>query len=158
MGTVRLNSLKIAIENKCKSIAFPLISSGIYGYPKDEALKVASYAIQDFLKDYDIDVTLVVFDKSSFMVSRELLGEVESYIDEHYIDKYQKKQRKLLDAERQALYEADEHTVKYKKTYVDATAKSLGEPVVPDDIIGNLDATFSQMLFRLIDARGMTDV
>ena len=76
-----MESLRLAIENKCESIAFPLISSGIYGYPKDEALQVATATIQDFLINNDIDITLVVFDKSAFTVSRELLGEVESYID-----------------------------------------------------------------------------
>jgi O-acetyl-ADP-ribose deacetylase (regulator of RNase III) len=86
-------SLRLAVENNCESIAFPLISSGINGYPKDEALKVATSAIQNFIFDHDIDVTLVVFDKSSFTVSRELLGAVESYIDEHYVDTHEIKRR-----------------------------------------------------------------
>ena len=102
------NSLKRAVENKCESIAFPLISSGIYGYPKEEALQVATSAIQDFLTGHDLDVTLVVLDPSAFTISRELLGAVESYIDKHYIDTHQIRQRKLLDIERQVLYEADE--------------------------------------------------
>ncbi|MGI5979245.1 MAG: macro domain-containing protein [Oscillospiraceae bacterium] len=74
-------SLQLAVENKCESIAFPLISSGIYGYPKDEALKVAASAIGDFLADHDIAVTLVVFDEATFTLSRELLGAVDSRID-----------------------------------------------------------------------------
>ena len=60
---------------------------------------MATSAIQDFLSDHDIDVTLVVFDKSAFIISRELLGEVESHIDEHYIEAG-KVSRRQLEVER----------------------------------------------------------
>ena len=76
-------SLKLVLQHQCGSIAFPLISSGIYGYPKDEALRVATAAIMDFLLEHDMDVYLVIFDRTAFAVSKELLGAVESYIDEH---------------------------------------------------------------------------
>lgn len=153
------NALKRAIENNCESIAFPLISSGIYGYPKDEALQVANSAIQDFLSDHDIDVTLVLFDKSSFAISRELLGAVESYIDEHYVDTHRIKRRKLLDIEQKTLSEADERISRYDEPlFEEKLAPSVGVPAPLDDLIGNLDEPFSQMLLRLIDAKGMTDV
>lgn len=154
-----INSLKRAVENKCESIAFPLISSGIYGYPKDEALQVATSAIQDLLIDNDLDVTLVVFDKSAFTVSHELLGAVESYIDEHYVEAHEIRRRQLLDVERDALSEADEAISKYNEPiFEEMLAPSVGAPAPLDDLIGNLDEPFSQMLLRLIDAKDMTDV
>lgn len=143
-----INSLKIAIENNCQSIAFPLISSGIYGYPKDEALQVASRAIQDFLINHDIDVILVVFDKSTFITSHELHGAVESYIDEHYVDRHQIKQQQLVKAEQEVLLEA---SYKIEEPVVEAPAQF-------DHLFGNLDESFSQALLNLIDAKGMTDV
>jgi len=153
-----INSMKRAIENRCESIAFPLISSGIYGYPKDEALKVATSAIRDFLEDHDLDVTLALFDKSAFTVSRELLGAVESYIDEHYVDMHQIRRRQLLDAELKALYEADAPDYDYAGPAADMPAPSVGAPSSLDDLVGSLDEPFSRMLLRLIDAKGMTDV
>ena len=153
-----MESLRLAIENNCESIAFPLISSGIYGYPKEEALQVATAAIQDFLINNDIDITLVVFDKSAFTVSRELLGAVESYIDEHYVYTHQIKRRKLLDVERQAISEADEHANIFNEPLLEEMLAPIGAPAPLDDLVGNLDEPFSQMLLRLIDAKGMTDV
>ena len=56
-----INSLKVAVENDCKSIAFPLISSGIYGVPRDVAMDSAKTAIENFLKNNDLQVFLVLF-------------------------------------------------------------------------------------------------
>ncbi len=69
-----IESLKLALKNNLESIAFPLISSGIYGYPKDEALKVATAAIRDFLGKHDMSVHLVLYDIQYFLASKELLG------------------------------------------------------------------------------------
>lgn len=76
------NSLKIAKENNIKTIAFPLISAGVYGYPKSDAIKVAVNAIKKFGKDnidYDINVTLVFFGESIFNLAKELFKDVASY-------------------------------------------------------------------------------
>ena len=81
-----VNALNLAKKHKCESIAFPLISSGIYGYPKDEALSVATNAIKEWLMNDDMDVSLVVFDKAAFALSQNLLGEVRAFIDENYVD------------------------------------------------------------------------
>ena len=80
------NALNLAKKHKCTSIAFPLISAGIYGYPKDEALSVATSAIKSWLMEADMDVSLVVFDKTAFALSKELLGSVKSFINENYVD------------------------------------------------------------------------
>ena len=146
-------SLRVAVENGCESIAFPLISSGIYGYPKDEALQVATSAIRDFLTEHDIDVHLALFDKSAFVISRELLGDIESYIDEHYVETREIKRRMRRDAEPQAMPEDDRCLFSMKE--IDASI-SITDPL--EALIGNLDEPFSEMLLRLIDAKGMTDV
>ena len=69
-----INSLKCAADNDCESIAFPLISSGIYGYPKADALRIAVEAISGFISEYDLDVTLVIFDNESLAICEKLFG------------------------------------------------------------------------------------
>jgi O-acetyl-ADP-ribose deacetylase (regulator of RNase III) len=75
------SSLCLAQQNSCESIAFPLIASGIYGYPKNEAFRVASETIQQFLQNNDLNVFLVVFDKDAFAVSKQHTVEVRAYVD-----------------------------------------------------------------------------
>ena len=152
------NSLKRALENNCKSIAFPLISSGIYGYPKDEALQVATKAIRDFLTKHDLDVYLAIFDKDAFLVSEKLLGEVESYIDQHYVERQEIRERQLLDVEREFL-QVDEGTHKYNEHLLEKAQSLIMDGSKPlEDLVDNLDEPFSEFLLRLIDAKEMTDV
>lgn len=144
------SSLELALANQLESIAFPVISSGIYGYPKEEALRIATEEIQKFLSDHEIDVFLVVFDREAFAVSEKLLGEVESYISQHYVDTHWDPRRRssLLDVEIQAM-----------------NAQPIVEPCMyiserqeeAEDWLSNLDEPFSATLLRLIDAKGKTD-
>lgn len=73
-------SLKIASELGCESIAFPLIATGTYGFPKDEALRIAMAEISRFLLANEMEVLLVVFDKESFEVSGKLFSDIRSFI------------------------------------------------------------------------------
>ena len=151
------NSLKLAMENGCTSVAFPLISSGIYGYPKVEALEVATAAIREFLNTYDMDVSLVVFDKAAFEVSEKLLGEVASYINEKYVEEHRDTRRDLLNVEQKILEEAK--LIQYKVPMSKMAESALEEPTAGiDDLVGNLDEPFSATLLSLIDAKGKTDV
>ena len=80
------NCLALAKEAECESIAFPLISTGNYGFPKDLALQIAIGEISTFLLEYEMQVYLVVFDKKSYALSEKLFKAVESYIDENYVE------------------------------------------------------------------------
>lgn len=127
-----LNSLQLALDNHCESIAFPLISSGIYGYPKEEALRVATSAIRDFLLENEMDVYLAIFDKSSFSVDSQLLDDVDNYLDENLVDE-------VLESE-----------ILRESIQVEVTSL--------DQILVDLDEPFPQLLFKLIDNKKMTDV
>ncbi len=77
------NSLAAAAELECESIAFPLIATGVYGFPKDEALRIALDEINIFLLSHDMNVILAVLDRDSFELSARLSGDIRAYIDNH---------------------------------------------------------------------------
>ncbi|MBP5184349.1 MAG: macro domain-containing protein, partial [Lachnospiraceae bacterium] len=88
-------SLEKAFELKCKSIAFPLIATGVYGFPKADALQIAMQEISGFLMDLDVDlnVKIVVFDDKAFRLTKNLFVQVESFISDEgvlkaYIEEY----------------------------------------------------------------------
>ena len=70
------NSLRLALKNGCKSVAFPLISAGIYGYPKEDALRIAVKAMRDFLSVNEMDITIALFDDGIMSIAREIFPEL----------------------------------------------------------------------------------
>ena len=81
-------SLALAKGHQCETVAFPLISSGVYGYPKDQALKVAIDVISDFLLENEMTVYIVIFDKAAYKISEKLFSDIAEYIDDNYVDEY----------------------------------------------------------------------
>ena len=141
-------SLALAKEHGCETVAFPLISSGIYGYPKDQALKVAIDTISDFLLENDMTVYIVIFDRKAYQIGEKLFSDIAAYIDDTYVDEHtdsrasQLRQMQMLSEEpEKAIYGAP----------MAASAKSL------DDALSQIDESFSEMLLRKIDEKGMTD-
>ena len=84
------NSLQLALEHGCRSIAFPLISTNNYGFPKDKALQIAIAAFSEFLLEQEMQIYLVVFDRTAYKLSEKLFHSVASYIDQHYVDDWEK--------------------------------------------------------------------
>lgn len=87
------NALSAADERGCGSVAFPLIASGTFGYPKDQVLRVALETITEFLMDHDMTVYIVVYDKESYSISKKLQADIDSFIDENYIETYGRETR-----------------------------------------------------------------
>lgn len=145
-------SLKRARENGCESIAFPLISSGVYGYPKDQALHVALSAIQDdLLRNDDLDVYLVVFDRSAFMLSEKLFRSVRSYVDEHYVAIREKMLRGRSLRNEPDLQPMPCSAPMAKCCAEDDTGFSDGF----DFHLRKLEETFSESVLRIIDQKGI---
>lgn len=161
-------SLRIAADNHCESVAFPLISSGIYGYPKEQALRVAVDTIVSFLTDHDMLVYIVVFDRSSFQISEKLFADITSYIDDKYADTsfIFRRTRQSEDGESALLAETQlltdgMQTSETRAQVCPSTAAYRGRPsgeMTLEDAVSQMDESFTQMLLRKIDEKGMMDV
>ncbi len=141
------SSLELALANQCETVAFPLISSGVYGYPKEQALKVAVDTIGKFLLAHDMTVYLVIFDRAAYTIGTELFHSIAAYIDDRYVELHadpRQEQRRLQTA---SLAEPELWS-----------AVSGAKPAASlEEALGKLDESFSQMLLRKIDERGITD-
>ena len=152
--------LALAKAHDCRSLAFPLISAGTFGYPKDEAMAVALDVISKFLFDNDMLIYLVVFGRREYLTSRKLFRDVQEYIDDVYADSHY---HRNTEERRRALWQADEAAAQRFE------AELYDSSIAPDAVIARIpmpdwskvleqaDEGFSEALLRLIDEKGMTD-
>ena len=139
-------SLALAKEHGCETVAFPLISSGIFGYPKDQALRVAVDTISEFLAENDMTVYLVIFSRTAYAIGNKLFADIAAYIDDHYVDAHTDSRRERM--RRRGVVESRMLTA-----YEDAPVAASGL----DEALAHLDAGFSETLLKLIDRSGKKD-
>lgn len=132
-------SLALAKEHGCETVAFPLISSGVFGYPKDQALRVAVDTISEFLTENDMTVYIVIFDRTAYQIGSKLFADIAAYIDDHYVDAHTAPRRERM---RRMLTACE-----------DAPMAASGL----DEALAHLDAGFSETLLKLIDRSGKKD-
>ncbi len=156
------NALNLAKSHDCKSIAFPLISAGTFGYPKDEALSVALDVISKFLFSNDMLVYLVVFGRKEYLTSKKLFRDVQEYIDDvyaasHYSNNMEITRRRLWQEDEEAALYLDQQLgaeTMYGPSIIHGTSASK---VDLEQVLKQTDEGFSDALLRLIDEKGLTD-
>lgn len=154
------NSLLLALEQGCRSVAFPLISTGAYGYPKDQALRIAVDTVSSvLLASEDLTVYLVFFDRTSFQLGEKLYWDLSVYIDDSYAKLYAepseltRRRRKIAVEEcaRKIDFSALPSPIQARRA-----PKKEKEPSLEETVL-NLDESFTEMLLRKIDEKGITD-
>ena len=146
-------SLTLAKEYGCETVAFPLISSGVFGYPKDQALRVAVDTISEFLLHNDMTVYLVIFDRKAYQISGKLFADIAEYIDDHYVDAH-------TDSRRERLRRMNVPENCSKVICESAMIAPMMAPKAAgglDDLLAHLDTGFSETLLKLIDRSGKKD-
>lgn len=162
-------SLEKAVELECKSIAFPLIATGVYGFPKDQALQIAISVFSRFLMTQEMQIILVVFDKKAFQLSRQMVGEIDSYIDANYVKEYQKsgypgkafgdrRGHEEREEENRRCFESrilTQEEVFYDAAPLPPEPERMPSKCSLEEEMNQLGPTFHEKLFELIGQSGM---
>ena len=157
-------SLELAAAHGCETVAFPLISSGVYGYPKADAFRVAAESVAAFLNDHDLTVYLVLFDRAAYLEADGRLGGVKSFIDDAYAERELKKPQNLYSARweeprEEAMAEGCDEAPALAPAPGRRERKGASAPKGDlKELLDQLDEGFSPTLLKLIDQKGMTDV
>lgn len=155
-------ALALAAQKRCGSIAFPLISTGNYGFPKALAMQVAMRAFSSFLIDHEMQIYLVVFGRESFTLSEKLFHGVTSYIDENYVHHKLQAEYAVFDGQRPG----QTRVLRPEPEWHKPCAMPMAHPAMaaptaaPRDLEAMLQATdagFSETLLKLIDRTGRKD-
>ena len=160
-----IESLKLAVANGCSSIAFPLISSGVYGYPKDQVLRFAIQTITEFLFDHELMVYICVFDRQSYEFSKKLFAEISEFIDDESVEEQDEECLEEIKAFERALsknlncaqYPKEAPKADKASRKLDGELSSVKNKTL-QEYMKAMDKPFAYKLFDLIDRRGMTDV
>ena len=147
------NSLKLALKHNCQSIAFPLISTGNYGFPKDKALQIAISVFSSFLLEHEMQIYLVVFDHNSFKLSEKLFQGVASYIGQNYVDTCQQAVYGVGSEIRRNRIRRRELEIRESAVLRECTPKAASL----EDMLKQADAGFTETLLKRIDQTGKKD-
>lgn len=144
------NALRLAVQHGCTSVAFPLISTGNYGFPKDKALQIAIAAFSEFLLEQELQIYLVVFHREAYRLSEKLFCHVESFVDQHYVDACEEAAYDRM-AQRRAVRNCCEKRTEQWPSMAPEQAQTLA------DALKSTDMGFSEALLKLIDKTGKKD-
>lgn len=158
-------SLLLAKENHCRSIAFPLISAGNYGFPPALALQIASDACREFLDENEMQIYLVVFSRDAYRLSEQLYADVASYIDENYVETKTRKEYSLFERRREVgrrpaarrNESACFDDMPEAESVCCNAAPMMAAPTSLESMLKDADVGFSETLLRLIDRTGKKD-
>ena len=146
-------SLALAKKHGCETVAFPLISSGVFGYPKDQALRVAVDTISEFLAENDMTAYIVIFDRAAYQIGNKLFADIAAYIDDHYVDAHTDSRRERM--RRMSVFESRAEAICESAMPTPMMAPKAAGGL--DDLLAHLDAGFSETLLKLIDRSGKKD-
>lgn len=156
-----VESLKLAIKYGCESVAFPLISAGVYRYPKDQVLKFAIQTITEFLLENELDVYLCVYDRDSYTFSQKLFNDIKSFVDDEYIENHDEDYYDRVENNRLVFLNMSNICCEEEQTPQRESRRAeygtVGNKTL-DEYMRAMDKPFAEKLFDLIDERGMTDV
>ncbi len=153
-------SLQIAKEHNIKSISFPLISTGGFGYPKEEGMRIAVDEIHAFLLENEMQIYLVVFDSKATMLGEKIYPDLKAYIDHNYVKKKRKEEygdayysifkiseKSAMPIEQASMDDIDESE---ENSYFEEKHESKLE-----ERMKHISDTFSQYLMYLIQDKNM---